>query len=238
MQPLVVVAATHGAHRRELTHQRRLVELLLHRLASSCGERTAYSDGKANRTGRDFGWEMISRGRFATPTQSNVARTGGYTLDANKWALCLVQGPFSVAPCQTLIDRFATLSSLCCTPRAGGVFCHVSPSRERRWLPQTLSLSRSGPSRPCSTAGEASGAYIEGFSFKHAPQLEVAPVVHVSALVSPAVWPRHRRHQTHLRRGEVESRHPHAPPTNAVRPPRHRCHHVEILPQLCAASPV
>ena len=31
-----------------------------------------------------------------------VARAGGYTYDAEVWALSLVQGPFSVAPCQTL----------------------------------------------------------------------------------------------------------------------------------------
>ena len=40
-----------------------------------------------------------------------VARTHMYTYAANVWDLPLVQEPFSVAPCQTLIDRFAT-----CTP--------------------------------------------------------------------------------------------------------------------------
>jgi hypothetical protein len=32
-----------------------------------------------------------------------VARTEDYTYDANVWALCVVQGPFSLSPpCQTL----------------------------------------------------------------------------------------------------------------------------------------
>jgi hypothetical protein len=55
-----------------------------------------------------------SRGRFATPNflSSIVARTEDYTHAAKSWALCLVQGPFSVAPCQTLPLRFATVSSL------------------------------------------------------------------------------------------------------------------------------
>jgi hypothetical protein len=58
---------------------------------------------------------MSSRGRFATPADFryvNVARTEGYTYDANVWDVSLVQGPFSVAPCQTLMVRFATFSSL------------------------------------------------------------------------------------------------------------------------------
>ena len=31
-----------------------------------------------------------------------VARTKGYTYYVRVWVLCLVQGPFSVAPCQNL----------------------------------------------------------------------------------------------------------------------------------------
>jgi hypothetical protein len=42
-----------------------------------------------------------------------VARTKGYTYDASVWDLPIVQGPFSVAPCQTVPLRFATVSSLC-----------------------------------------------------------------------------------------------------------------------------
>jgi hypothetical protein len=36
-----------------------------------------------------------------------VARTQGYTYAAQVWDLSIVQGPFSVAPYQTLIVRFA-----------------------------------------------------------------------------------------------------------------------------------
>jgi hypothetical protein len=36
------------------------------------------------------------------PLTRLVARTEGYTNVATVWALCLVQEPFSVAPCQTL----------------------------------------------------------------------------------------------------------------------------------------
>ena len=45
-----------------------------------------------------------------------VARTEGYTYAAKVWALCLVQAPFSVAPCQTLIVRFAIFSPLYVAP--------------------------------------------------------------------------------------------------------------------------
>jgi hypothetical protein len=41
-----------------------------------------------------------------------VARTHMYTYDARVWALSLVQGPVSVAPCQTLLARFATVAPL------------------------------------------------------------------------------------------------------------------------------
>jgi hypothetical protein len=41
-----------------------------------------------------------------------VPRTGGYAYDVGVRDLSIVQGPFSVAPCQTLKLRFATVSSL------------------------------------------------------------------------------------------------------------------------------
>jgi hypothetical protein len=72
----------------------------------------------------------ISGGRSLTrpiPLSTIVARTHMYTLAANVWDLSLVQGPFSVAPCQTLIVRFATCTSLQC----GAVSCsdiHSVPS--------------------------------------------------------------------------------------------------------------
>ena len=36
------------------------------------------------------------------PSDAIVARTEGYTYDSKVWALMHVQGPFSIAPCQTL----------------------------------------------------------------------------------------------------------------------------------------
>ena len=41
-----------------------------------------------------------------------VPRTGGYAYAAKVWDLSIVQGTFSVAPCQNLTIRFATFSSL------------------------------------------------------------------------------------------------------------------------------
>jgi hypothetical protein len=38
-----------------------------------------------------------------------VACTEGYTYAAKVWDLSIDQGPFSVAPCQTRMLRFATL---------------------------------------------------------------------------------------------------------------------------------
>jgi hypothetical protein len=70
------------------------------------------SDEKvANRDVRDSGWEVahaaVSR-RTPISLDTMVPRTEGYTYDASVWDLSIVQGPFSVAPCQTLTLRFAT----------------------------------------------------------------------------------------------------------------------------------
>jgi tRNA-binding EMAP/Myf-like protein len=63
--------------------------------------RPPYSDSfDANRLGvRGRAALSVSR---RSPNRPNtlVARTEGYTYAAKVWALCLVQGPFSVAPCQ------------------------------------------------------------------------------------------------------------------------------------------
>jgi hypothetical protein len=68
---------------------------------------------------RPGGWGWVgdrSRGRFATPADPlprSVARTEGYTYAAyaaKVWDLSIVQGPVSVAPCQSV--RFATFASL------------------------------------------------------------------------------------------------------------------------------
>jgi hypothetical protein len=83
---------------------------------SGAGSATCTSDAKvADRNGRDFGWGDRSRGRYATP--ADFPRRGGTPhqgLHVRRWGLGLfiVQGPFSVAPCQTLESRFATFSSL------------------------------------------------------------------------------------------------------------------------------
>jgi hypothetical protein len=43
-----------------------------------------------------------------------VARTGGYAYDDGVWDLSIVQGPFSVAPCHTLMSRFANFFTAVC----------------------------------------------------------------------------------------------------------------------------
>jgi hypothetical protein len=59
----------------------------------------------SNRNARDFGWEnsheAVSR-RPPIPLYTIVPRTHMYTYDATVWDLSIVQGPFSVAPRQTL----------------------------------------------------------------------------------------------------------------------------------------
>jgi hypothetical protein len=50
----------------------------------------------------------VSR-RPPIPLDTTVTRTEGYAYDVGVWGLSIVQGPFSVAPCQT---RFATCASL------------------------------------------------------------------------------------------------------------------------------
>jgi hypothetical protein len=68
--------------------------------------RTIYTrDNKSRDSGRD----AVSP-RPLNSFSRIVARTEGYTFDATVWALCLVQGPDSVA--LALIVRFATSTSL------------------------------------------------------------------------------------------------------------------------------
>jgi hypothetical protein len=50
-------------------------------------------------------------GEHLTRPFHDARRTDGYT--AEVWPLCIVQGPFSVALCRTLLVRFATFTSLC-----------------------------------------------------------------------------------------------------------------------------
>jgi hypothetical protein len=60
----------------------------------------------ANRdvNGRDFGWGERSRAVTRRPPISlytMVPRTGGYAYDVGFWDSSIIQGSFSVAPCQT-----------------------------------------------------------------------------------------------------------------------------------------
>jgi hypothetical protein len=75
-----------------------------------------YSDEKlANRNVRDFGWEVAHAAVTRRPPISlytMVPRTRGCMYAAKVWNLSIVQVPFSVAPCQSLALRFATLASL------------------------------------------------------------------------------------------------------------------------------
>jgi hypothetical protein len=70
---------------------------------------------------RGFGWEMGSRGRFATPADFPRHDYSPYSHVPERREslgfLSVVQGPFSVAPVQTLTLRFATFSSLYCAGR-------------------------------------------------------------------------------------------------------------------------
>jgi hypothetical protein len=52
--------------------------------------------------GREIAHAAVSR-RPPVSLDTIVARTGGYAYTARVWDLSIVQGPFSVAPCQTLI---------------------------------------------------------------------------------------------------------------------------------------
>jgi hypothetical protein len=84
-------------------------------VAHTCFPRP-YSDEKvASRNVRDFGWGIARAAVSRRPPESLdtiVARTHMYTYDAKVWDLSIVQGPFSVAPCQTVALRFATFASL------------------------------------------------------------------------------------------------------------------------------
>jgi hypothetical protein len=86
-----------GAHRAGLPEPRRVPQL-------RC-VRSLTSEGKvANRGVRGFGWEIAHAAVSRRPPISLytiVARTRMYTYAASVWDLSIVQGPFSVAPCQT-----------------------------------------------------------------------------------------------------------------------------------------
>jgi hypothetical protein len=96
----------------------------------------AYSDAKlvANRNGRDFGWEIahgaVSR-RPPIPLDTMVPLIWGYAYDVGVWDSSIVQGPFSVPPCQT---RFATFASL----SLPSLFCHPHVNASTPTAPHRL----------------------------------------------------------------------------------------------------
>ena len=65
-------------------------------------------------TGWDFRWGMSSRPPI--PLYRTVAHTQGYMYDAKVWDSSIVQGQFSVAPCQPLSVRFAGILFVKPTP--------------------------------------------------------------------------------------------------------------------------
>jgi hypothetical protein len=69
----------------------------------------------ANRDVRGFGWEIAHAAVTRRPPSSLytvVPRTGSYAHDVGIWDLSIIQGPFSVAPCQTLAYDSQLVSSL------------------------------------------------------------------------------------------------------------------------------
>jgi hypothetical protein len=68
----------------------------------------------ANRDVRDFRRKIAHAAVTRRPPISlyTTPRTGGYAYDVGVWDLSIIQGPFSVAPRQTLALRFATFASL------------------------------------------------------------------------------------------------------------------------------
>jgi hypothetical protein len=79
----------------------------------------------------------VSR-RPPTPLDTMVARTEGCTYAANVWNLSIVQGPFSVAPCQCPKRYDSQLLHRCTTPKerergGGGGWCteQAGARRER-----------------------------------------------------------------------------------------------------------
>jgi hypothetical protein len=73
--------------------------------AAASGARDTAMQKVANRDVRGFGWGIAHGAVTRRPPVSldtMVPRNGGYAYDVGVWELSIVQGPFSVAPCQTL----------------------------------------------------------------------------------------------------------------------------------------
>jgi hypothetical protein len=108
---------------------------------------TPYSGGKvANRSVWGFGWEIAHAAVSRRPPiflSTMVPRTHMYTYAANVWDLSIVQGPFSVAPCQTQTLRFATFASRYAPVYTNGAGHAVHASHTMGWLtPQPCRYNR------------------------------------------------------------------------------------------------
>jgi hypothetical protein len=64
-------------------------------------ERRKHGEKVANRNGVSGGTHATVSRRPPISLHTIVPRTGGYAHDVGVWDLSIVQGPFSVAPCQT-----------------------------------------------------------------------------------------------------------------------------------------
>ena len=114
------------------------------------------------------GGRWLTRGRFATPAEflsRIVARVEGYTYDAIMWDVSIVQAPFSVAPCQTLMFRFATFCIAVYAGRVGGTAsplgaarCDLNEVARRLRFQQSRYLNRGSRHHP---AGELADDFGE-----------------------------------------------------------------------------
>jgi hypothetical protein len=116
-----------------------------------------YSDAKvANRYVTDFGWAIahaaVSRCTLIS-LDTMLARTHMYTHAAKVWDLSIAQGPFSVAPCQTLALRFATFASLytACTWSSHPCECWCWPWSKVEFLRRGVSPAPPIGARPSLT---------------------------------------------------------------------------------------
>jgi hypothetical protein len=96
--------------REDLAASREMLRELQSEVRVSERERGAAKKLRIVRWGFRVGRPFRDARRF--PSHTIVARAGGYTYAAQVWALSIVQGAVSVAPCQTLTLRFATVASL------------------------------------------------------------------------------------------------------------------------------
>ena len=86
----------------------------IRRLAAAGVCRVPHSDEKvAIRDVRGFGWEIAHAAGSPTPADFALHDGSPYRGDAydnGVWDSSIVQGPFSIAPCQTLASRFAAFA--------------------------------------------------------------------------------------------------------------------------------